>query len=96
MSTINSNYIGNKSMKNVLTRLDKQEQIKEKFNTFLTTNNGKKFVSLLHREDIRVLANRLGCSYILFTPSIVKLNNFIDSIVREANIKPKKRHWLSR
>lgn len=90
MSTINSNYIGNKSMKNVLTRLDKQEQIKEKFNTFLTTNNGKKFVSLLHREDIRVLANRLGCSYILFTPSIVKLNNFIDSIVREANIKPKK------
>ena len=26
MSTINSNYIGNKSMKNVLTRLDKQEK----------------------------------------------------------------------
>ena len=90
MSTINSNYIGNKSMKNVLTRLDKQEQIKEKFNTFLTTNNGKKFVSLLHREDIRVLANRLGCSYILFTPSIVKLNNFIDNIIEKANIKPEK------
>lgn len=90
MSTINSNYIGNKSMKNVLTRLDKQEQIKEKFNTFLTTNSGKKFVSLLHKEDIRVLANRLGCSYILFTPSIVKLNNFIDNIIEKANIKPEK------
>ena len=59
-----------KTISKVIDKLNKQEQIKEKFNTFLTTNNGKKFVSLLHREDIRVLANRLGCSYILFTPSI--------------------------